>query len=108
MIDCPALQRQSEHYPARFRGRVPKRIKMAKTVRPDCPGCKPGTVALIDSEYDAWTNSHGAVCAVCENGEYLGVKPDEFDVIEWHNAHADAPPIGGSVRRDVGTVKGDT
>jgi len=50
MIDCPALHHLSEHYPARFRGRVPKRIQMAMTVRPDCPGCKPGTVAHCDAE----------------------------------------------------------
>lgn len=89
MIDCPALHRQSEHYPARFRGRVPKRILMEKTIYPECPGMKPGTVARRDAEYDAWTNSHGAVCAVCENGEHLGVKPDEFAVIEWHNDRLD-------------------
>ncbi len=86
MIDCPALHEQSEHYPARFKGRVPQRIFMLRTIYPECPGAKPGTVARRDGEYDAWTNKHGAVCAVCDNGEHLGVKPDEFDVIEWHNA----------------------
>jgi hypothetical protein len=85
LIDCPALHHKSEHYPARFLGRVPKRILMEVTIYPECPGTKPGTVARLGSEYDAWTNSHGAVCAVCDNGERLGVKPHEFAVIEWHN-----------------------
>jgi hypothetical protein len=29
-------------------------------------------------------NSHGAVAGWCDNGEKLGVKPGEFDVVEWH------------------------
>jgi hypothetical protein len=27
---------------------------------------------------------HGAVAAICRNGEKLGIKPAEFDVVEWH------------------------
>lgn len=90
MIDCPALHKLSEHYPARFGGRIPKTIRMLKTVLPDMTGvpvldaqCE-GIIAEIACHYPAWTNSHGAVCAVLDNGQKIGVKPDEFEVIEWY------------------------
>ncbi len=41
-------------------------------------------VALIGMELDAWTNSHGSVCSVFRDGEKLGLKPGEFEVIAWH------------------------
>lgn len=60
---------------------------MLVNVRPDlwCGAIhgKPGTILRRDQVYAAWTNSHGAVCGICENGELLGVKPDEFEVEEW-------------------------
>jgi len=86
----PALTHQSKHYPERFGGRVPLQIKMLMTVRPD-PWCslarvgKPGTILREGQIYTAWTNSHGAVCGWCCNGEKLGVKPDEFEVVSWHD-----------------------
>jgi hypothetical protein len=59
---------------------------MAKTVRSDIPFLLSGfqRVALEGHEYDAWVNSHGAVAAVLDKGERLGVRPYEFEVIEWH------------------------
>jgi hypothetical protein len=84
----PALTRQSDSYPANYRGRVPKKIKMAKTLYPDeIAGFKlgkPGTMLELNMVYDCWVNSHGAVAGYCDNGEKLGVKPGEFDVVEWH------------------------
>jgi hypothetical protein len=83
----PALTTQSKYYPANYRGRVPKKIKMAKTLYPDLPwmpGIKPGTMLELNMVYDCWVNSHGAVAGWCDNGEKLGVKPGEFDVVEWH------------------------
>jgi hypothetical protein len=86
----PALSQQSEHYPANFRGRVPKKIKMAKTLYPDevcgISLAKPGTMLELNQVYDCWVNSHGAVAGYCDNGEKLGVKPGECDVVEWHDA----------------------
>lgn len=84
--DSPALKLRSRHYPERFNDRVPRRIKMLMTVRPDAWGfitTPPGTVAVLGEVYEAWTNSHGAVAAICKNGEVLGVKPNEFEVSEW-------------------------
>ena len=85
-LSSPALKHQSEIYPPRYRGRVPWKIKMACTVRPDLEWlCKThGTVAVMDEIYECWVNMHGAVAAICPNGEKLGIKPAEFDVVEWH------------------------
>ena len=85
-----AIKAQSKNYPARFQGRVPVRIKMRMTVRPDdlcylIPGyVKAGTVLCQNEVYEATTNSHGAVSGICANGFVLGVKPDEFDVVDWY------------------------
>ncbi len=79
----PALLSRSELYPAAWRGRVPKRIRMMKTVRSDFP-CISRLIAPKGGEYNAWVNSHGAVAAVLPIGEMLGVRPYEFEVIEWH------------------------
>ena len=88
-----ALTFQSKHYPPAWHGKVPKRIRMATTIRPDFGLGPAGTIAVRGEEYEAWTNSHGAVCAICENGYRLGVKPYEFEVIEWH----EMIPAGGAV-----------
>jgi hypothetical protein len=57
-------------------------------VRPDglvwlLPGTVPGTILRAGEEYECWTNSHGAVTGICANGQRLGVKPDEFEVVAW-------------------------
>jgi hypothetical protein len=80
--DSPALREQSELYPVKWSGRVPKRIRMLKHVEGDFP-IPPFAVAYSGKEYDCWVNSHGAVAANTEHG-MLGVKPDEFEVIEFH------------------------
>ena len=88
-VTSPALSFQSKIYPARFRGRVPKKIKMAVTVYPDqvcgISLAKPGTMLELDQTYDCRVNVNGAVSGLCANGELLGVKPDEFDVVEWRD-----------------------
>ena len=58
------------------------KIRMLKTVRPDMFLGKPGTIAREGQEYKATSNRHGAICAICDNGEKLGVKPGEFELIE--------------------------
>lgn len=86
----PALEKRSELYPASWHDRVPKRIRMAKTVRSDVPVFLKGHSSFPDItahngiEYDCWVNSHGAVVAILDD-EMLGVKPYEFEVIEWHD-----------------------
>lgn len=88
----PALKWRSDkpgkaHYPWNWRDKVPLKVKMAKTVVPDFAEIiKPseGTIVLDDWEYFVWVNSYGAVSAILENGEMLGLYPAEFNVTEWH------------------------
>lgn len=84
----PALKEKSAHYPVRWNGRTPKTIRMLQTVWPDVPRTRDATVGPAEqgTEYRAWTNVHGAVCAVFPDGEHLGVKPREFEVVEWFEA----------------------
>ncbi len=88
MIDCPALHEQSSHYPRWWNGKVPKRIKTKCMVTADFPMYlfpeNKGLIARQGEEYPCWTNSHGAVSIVFPDGEQLGVKPNEFEIIEWH------------------------
>ena len=69
---------------------------MRSTVCPDqwcgAIGGNPGTILRRDEVYTAWTNSYGAVCGICANGEWLGVKPDEFEVEEWHTPASEMAP----------------
>ena len=60
------------------------KIKMKETVRPDWPFNFrfPDTLLEADQIYEAIRYEHGAVCGICENGELLGVKPGEFEIIE--------------------------
>ena len=60
------------------------KIKMKKTVRPDFPfnALKPDAILVAGQTYEATQNKYGAVCGICENGEQLGVKPGEFEVVE--------------------------
>lgn len=59
------------------------RIKMLETVVPDMWWlAKPETILSAGVEYEARSNPHGAISAICENGELLGVKPGEFEIVE--------------------------
>jgi hypothetical protein len=91
-LTSPALQWKSNRkgraaYPANFRGRVPLKVKLAKTVTADFSNFFPNKKhikAIKDNEYYVWVNSYGAVSAILPNGEHLGLLPSEFDVVEWH------------------------
>lgn len=62
------------------------KIKMLETVRPDFPflltGVPLDTILICDKVYEATKNKYGAVCGICENGQMLGVKPGEFEIVE--------------------------
>lgn len=91
-IDCPALHELKEGCPIRFARRVPKKIIMLETVRADFPFCGKTLKARIGGIYYCWTNSYGAVSAVLDDGQRLGVKPDEFQVEAWHPRTPLPPP----------------
>lgn len=64
--------------------KTPTRIKMLKDVRSDLPFMLGvSEVAFKDKEYNVEANPYGAVSIVFESGEKLGVKPDEFEVVEF-------------------------
>lgn len=62
------------------------KIKMLKTVRPDflflLTGVPFDTMLVFGEVYEATQNKYGAVCGICENGEKIGVKPGEFEILE--------------------------
>lgn len=62
------------------------KIKVLKTVQPDFPfwfHCVPFDTVLVCGEvYQAVRGKSGAVCGICENGQMLGVKPEEFEVVQ--------------------------
>lgn len=64
-------------------GKIMKiRIKMTKTVRGCFPLNPDGKIILRNGvEYEAKSNMNGAISGLCENGEWLGVKPDEFEFV---------------------------
>lgn len=92
MIDYgPAMRKRCHDKGYPFGERVPKRVRMMQTVTSDfLPGT---TISVADGDplvavnrqsFDAWTNSYGAVAVHMPDGRKLGVKPGEFEVVEWH------------------------
>lgn len=61
------------------------KIKMLETVRPDFPfwfiSAPVDTMLFCGEVYEATQNKYGAVCGICENGQKLGVKPGEFEIV---------------------------
>jgi len=84
-IDCPALHKRSSSYP--YGDRVPRTVRMLVTATADrIPGVELSHYpeAKAGQTYRVWTNSHGAVVAVMEDGNRLGLRPAEFEVDSWH------------------------
>jgi hypothetical protein len=87
--ESPALSKQSELYPQRYEGRVPLRVRLTKTVTADVmpyPLCltQDHLAMVIGQEVSVWVNSHGAVAGIDAEGRCLGLKPDEFEVVQFH------------------------
>ena len=62
-------------------GWVPSRIRLPQTVRGDFPI---GHAAIAwAGDYDCDSNAWGAVSVIAANGQRLGIKPAEFEPIEW-------------------------
>lgn len=91
-LESPALKWKSDRkppftYPAYFNGKTPLKVRMNTTVTSDLPMFFPDAADLLcvqGNEYHCWVNSYGAVSAILPNGKQLGLKPGEFEVIEWH------------------------
>lgn len=77
--------------------KVPKTVKMKTTVCPDylaLVGEKKyrGMAAVMGETYEVSVNQYGAVSVIIPGFEkHLGVKPDEFEVVEFHPARSTEP-----------------
>lgn len=83
----PALIKQVKaQYPAKFKGRVPLRIRLTKTIIPDLAYVSNESIDMLGGgeEYYVWVNAYGYIYAILPDGKNLRLKPDEYDVIEWH------------------------
>lgn len=73
-----------EYYKAVFEGRPPKyvpcRVLLPKTVRGDMP--MTDTVAW-DGAHKCDSNRNGAIGVMATNGKMLGLRPGEWEAIEW-------------------------
>ncbi len=83
-LNSPALVHRSKDYPTRFNNRVPLKIRMLKTVTSDIPMAT-DFIAVEGREYYCNVNSHGAISAILPAGKELGIKPNEAQIIQWHN-----------------------
>lgn len=59
---------------------VPKAVTLLKDVRGDVPG---NDLIAYAGVHDCSCNRHGAVSVTAANGQMLGVRLDEFEVIQW-------------------------
>ncbi len=60
------------------------KIKMTTTVRSDLPFLQePELILISGNEYEAKSNKNGAISGLCENGFWLGVKPHEFEFVDF-------------------------
>jgi len=67
---------------------VPKRVHVLKTVRSDILWSIPGPHPwIVPGEYDVTCNRWGAVTVMTPDGP-LGLKPDEFAIVEMQEALA--------------------
>jgi hypothetical protein len=86
IIDCPALHARAKDYP--FGDRVPRTVRLKTTVTTDAivrlVSPEHVAVAPVGFTYPVWTNSYGAVSAVFPDGSKLGLKPHEFEIVDWH------------------------
>lgn len=78
-----ALIFKSDAYPVAWENQVPRKVRLTEFVKSDLPF--PPFFSL-DAGTEAYVvvNSHGAVSAIMPDDQTLGLKPDEFEVLEWH------------------------
>lgn len=82
-----ALLDEIEQLKAQNVSRVPRRVRMLTTVRSDIP-CERGIIAYACCDYDVSVNPMGAVSVVLDGNIKLGLRPGEYEVIEWGDGNA--------------------
>lgn len=82
--DSPALVSRSEHWPWPREKGVPRRVRITQRggVRSELP-FPPILHAPCGQIREVWVNSHGAVSAILDDGQALGLLPGEFEIVEW-------------------------
>jgi len=86
-LQSPALKQKSSGYPPAWEGKVPLKVRVLTNVRSDLPAFIAPPIAVYKgAEHYVYVNAHGAVSAIVESGNtLLGLKPAEFEVIQWHD-----------------------
>lgn len=72
-------------YPCEWRGRVPRQVRMVRTVRPMLNN-RP--VAICGTIFDVFVSWTGLVILLFATGETLCVATDAFVVVQWHERGA--------------------
>lgn len=85
-----SVRSESEPVPMECRSQLvtrrPKRVRLLKSVQSDLPAVVTGGKRLriaAGVEVEAGVNRYGAVWAILADNQKLGLKPGEFEVIEW-------------------------
>lgn len=96
-LQSPALVNRSTEerkfaYPERWQGKVPLKVRTTRTITSDLPMFFPESadlIAVANNEYFVNVNIYGFVSAILPDGRHLGLKPNEFEVIEFHPEKVD-------------------
>lgn len=86
-FESPALISQSGSYPLAWQGKVPKRVRIDRTVRAGLWRLykRRLPVAIAGTFFDVWVDQHGNVVALFETGEVLDLPHAwNFTIVEWH------------------------
>lgn len=83
MHESPACYYKSDSYP--YGDRQPYKVRMLVTVKSDLPYMTLAETAVQGEVYEVYTNSHGAISVYLPCGEKLGIKPGEFEIVEWYD-----------------------
>lgn len=79
LLKHPYLQESDRHGQ-----QIPTKVRMLETVTSDLPGLISNRIAAEQGRvYRCTVNPLGAVSVQLEDGKPLGVKPGEFEVVEW-------------------------
>lgn len=70
---------------------VPKVVMVLFTVRSDVPALTRDRMVARPGKYEVHANQYGAVSAKLPSGDYLGLKLNEFEVLEWQDNPAWEP-----------------
>lgn len=82
MHESPAFAYKSYSYP--YGERQPYKVKMLKTVESDLSFMVLKETAVEGEVYEVYTNSNGAMSVYLPSGNRLGIKPGEFEIVEWY------------------------